>query len=64
MNKDTLFSNFSEVARLEIWVYLTEIDYLIPILKTFFKDWLYLKVTQYIMKRLFVQLRGEKLTID
>ncbi|CAG7947390.1 unnamed protein product [Penicillium salamii] len=64
MNKGRLFPNFSEAARLEIWARLTEIDYPIPTLKTFFKDRLYLEVAQCVMKRLFVQPRSEKITID
>jgi hypothetical protein len=64
MNKGRLFPNFSAAARLEIWARLTEIDYPIPTLKTFFKDRLYLEVAQCVMKRLFVQPLSEKITID
>jgi hypothetical protein len=35
-----------------------------PTLKTFFKDRLYLEVAQSVMKRLFIQPRREKITID
>ncbi|CAG8892999.1 unnamed protein product [Penicillium nalgiovense] len=51
-------------ARQDIWARLKEIDYPIPTLKTFFKDRLYLEVAQSVMKRLFVQPRTEKITID
>ena len=64
MKKGRLFLNFSEADQWGIWARLTEIDYPIPTLKTFFKDRLYLEVAQCVMKRLFVQLRSEKVTID
>ncbi|KAJ5037747.1 hypothetical protein NUH16_011346 [Penicillium rubens] len=64
MKNGRLFPNFSEADQREIWARLTEIDYPIPTLKTFFKDRLYLEVAQCVMKRLFVQPRSEKLTID
>ncbi|CAI7673097.1 unnamed protein product [Penicillium viridicatum] len=59
-----LFPNFPEETRQEVWARLKEIDYPIPTLKTFFKDRLYLEVAQSVMKRLFVQPRKEKITID
>ncbi|OGE46511.1 hypothetical protein PENARI_c217G08479, partial [Penicillium arizonense] len=64
LEEGRLFSNYSEAARREIWARLKEIDYPIPTLKTFFKDRLYLEVAQSVMKRLFVQPRNEKITID
>jgi hypothetical protein len=64
MENGRLFPNFSEADQREIWARLTEIDYPIPTLKTFFKDRLYLEVAQCVMKRLFVQPRSEKVTID
>jgi hypothetical protein len=64
LEEGRLFPNFSEEARQDIWARLKEIDYPIPTLKTFFKDRLYLEVAQSVMKRLFVQPRGEKITID
>ncbi|KAK9846770.1 Protein of unknown function DUF3723 [Penicillium brevicompactum] len=64
MKKGRLFPNFSEADQRGIWARLTEIDYPIPTLKTFFKDRLYLEVAQCVMKRLFVQPRSEKVTID
>ncbi|CAG8056016.1 unnamed protein product, partial [Penicillium salamii] len=54
MKKGRLFPNFSEADQRGIWARLTEIDYPIPTLKTFFKDRLYLEVAQCVMKRLFV----------
>ncbi|CAP94187.1 Pc16g15170 [Penicillium rubens Wisconsin 54-1255] len=64
LEEGRLFPNFSEEARQDIWARLKEIDYPIPTLKTFFKDRLYLEVAQSVMKRLFVQPRREKITID
>ncbi|CAP74112.1 Pc04g00180 [Penicillium rubens Wisconsin 54-1255] len=64
LEEGRLFPNFSEEARQDIWARLKEIDYPIPTLKTFFKDRLYLEVAQSVMKRLFVQPRGDKITID
>ncbi|KAI3182191.1 hypothetical protein DTO027I6_10197 [Penicillium roqueforti] len=64
LEEGRLFPNFSEGTRQDIWARLKEIDYPIPTLKTFFKDRLYLEVAQSVMKRLFVQPRREKITID
>ncbi|CAG8018952.1 unnamed protein product [Penicillium salamii] len=64
LEEGRLFPNFSEEARQDIWERLKEIDYPIPTLKTFFKDRLYLEVAQSVMKRLFIQPRREKITID
>ncbi|KZN90112.1 hypothetical protein EN45_002230 [Penicillium chrysogenum] len=64
LEEGRLFPNFSEGTRQDIWARLKEIDYPIPTLKTFFKDRLYLEVAQSVMKRLFVQPRRGKITID
>ncbi|KAJ5533377.1 hypothetical protein N7494_009929 [Penicillium frequentans] len=64
MNEGRLFAEFEEEQRHGIWERLKQIDYPIPTLKTFFKDRLYLEVAQSVMKRLFIQPRDEKFTID
>ncbi|KAJ5752713.1 hypothetical protein N7520_009630 [Penicillium odoratum] len=64
MDEGKLFAEFEEGQRKDIWERLKGIDYPIPTLKTFFKDRLYLEVAQSVMKRLFIQPRDEKFTID
>ncbi|KAJ5938465.1 hypothetical protein N7466_001599 [Penicillium verhagenii] len=64
MNEGTLFAEFEEDHRKDIWERLKKIDYPIPTLKTFFKDRIYLEVAQSVMKRLFIQPRDEIFTID
>lgn len=64
MDGGKLFAEFEEEQRKDIWERLKAIDYPIPTLKTFFKDRLYLEVAQSVMKRLFIQPRDEKVTID
>ena len=64
MDEGMLFAKFEEEQRQEIWERLKKIDYPIPTLKTFFRDRIYLEVAQSVMKRLFIQPREVKVTID